>query len=39
MGSESGVDDHAIKFPDLVEAAVCTCVCSCCFVCEVVCLL
>lgn len=31
-GSESGVDDHAIKFPDIKEAAVRTKVASCCIV-------
>lgn len=35
-GSESGVDDHAIKLPLLCESAVWTCVATCCWVLECV---
>lgn len=30
VGSDSGVDDHTIKFPSLCEATVWACVVSCC---------
>lgn len=32
VGSNTGVDDHTVKFPLACEASVCACLASCCIV-------